>query len=249
VGVSGAIAIVGSCQFNQWNSRFSGGARLFDTRTGEQVARLRTEGIKKSDRFGSSVAIGESVAVVGAPWDDDQGIDAGAVYVFDVLSGELIFKLVADDGENYDEFGASVSIDGTTILVGSPKDGDRGINSGAMYVFDAISGEQVQKIGSSDGVFGDRFGTSVAIHGTNAFAGAFQDDDNGPNSGSTYVFDIRNEPCLADISADCSLNFDDVSAFMFAFGLRDDAVDFSGDGQFNFFDVSAFLAAFGGGCP
>jgi len=249
VGLSGTIAIVGSCHFNQWGSRFSGSARLFDTRTGEQLVRLHTEGVEKSDRFGSSVAIDGAVAVVGAPWDDDQGIDAGAAYVFDVKTGELMFKLVADDGGGYDEFGASVSIDGATILVGAPKDGDRGLNSGAMYVFDAVSGEQIQKIGSSDGEYGDRFGTSVAIDGTHAFAGAFKDDDHGPNAGAAYLFDIRNEPCIADISQDCTLNFEDVSEFLFAFGLRDDAVDFSGDGSFNFSDVSLFLSSFGDGCP
>lgn len=53
----------------------------------------------------------------------------------------------------------------------------------------------------------------------------------------------------ADMNADGSLNFFDVSAFLVAFSNGDFAADFTNDGIFNFFDVSAFLAAFGGGCP
>ncbi len=50
------------------------------------------------DRLGYSVAIGERIAVVGAPQDADQGHDSGAVYLFDPSTGAQLLKLLAADG-------------------------------------------------------------------------------------------------------------------------------------------------------
>lgn len=60
---------------------------------------------------------------------------------------------------------------------------------------------------------------------------------------------LLSTPCLADLNADGSLDFFDVSAFLTAYNAQDSSADFTGDGQFNFFDVSAFLSAFTNGCP
>ena len=45
-----------------------------------------------------------------------------------------------------------------------------------------------EKVLASDGAAGDRFGSSVSISGDYALIGSFLDDDNGTNSGATYVF-------------------------------------------------------------
>jgi len=73
-------------------------------------------------------------------------------------------------------------------------------------------------------------------------------------SSSSFEFSVMYsqgplKDCPADLSADGTLNFLDVSAFLAAFGNQDPAADFETDGNFNFLDVSAFLAAFGAGCP
>ena len=49
-----------------------------------------------------------------------------------VLSSD---KVTASDGFGNDLFGYSVSISGTTALVGSPYDDDRGSSSGSAYIF------------------------------------------------------------------------------------------------------------------
>ncbi len=51
-----------------------------------------------------------------------------------------------------------------------------------------ISGNLVAKITASDGVYGDQFGLSVAIGSDVIVVGAPQDDDNGSDSGSAYIF-------------------------------------------------------------
>jgi hypothetical protein len=45
------------------------------------------------------------------------------------------------------------------------------------------------KLLPADGAAGDEFGRSVAITGTTAVVGAWRDDNNGPDSGSAYLFD------------------------------------------------------------
>ena len=46
------------------------------------------------------------------------------------------------------------------------------------------------KITASDGDFGDNFGVSVAAGSGRIVVGAYNDDDNGTNSGSAYIFDL-----------------------------------------------------------
>ena len=55
------------------------------------------------------------------------------------------------------------------------------------------------------------------------------------------------ECCPADINCDGSINFFDLSDFIYC--ITADLCDYNGDGAYNYFDVSAFLADFTGGCP
>jgi len=55
--------------------------------------------------------------------------------------------------------------------------------------------------------------------------------------------------CNADLNADGSVSFPDVSLFLTAFANGDLTADFNGDGTLSFPDVSAFLGAFAAGCP
>ena len=55
--------------------------------------------------------------------------------------------------------------------------------------------------------------------------------------------------CNADLNADGSLDFFDVSAFLSLFSAQDPLADWNGDGSWDFFDVSGFLTSFGAGCP
>ena len=53
------------------------------------------------------------------------------------IDPEVFQKLVATDGAAGDQFGNSavVSADGSTVVVGSYKDDDRGNNSGSVYIY------------------------------------------------------------------------------------------------------------------
>ena len=140
-----------------------------------------------ADAFGFSVAVDGDTAVVGAFGDN---ATRGAAYLLTRQSGVWgqVAKLTASDGTATDHFGISVAVDGDTVVVGAYGDG-----SGSAYVFTKpgngwVTTSTAAKLTASDGDTGDQFGYSVAVDGDTVVAGAPRDDDNGPTSGSAYVF-------------------------------------------------------------
>ncbi|MEM7531345.1 MAG: SdrD B-like domain-containing protein [Chloroflexota bacterium] len=145
-----------------------------------------------SDRFGSSMALSGDTLLIGAYRDDDNGSNSGSAYVF-VRSGNTWSeqqKLLPSDGAANDQFGENVALDGDTALIGAYQDDDNGSNSGSAYVFTRSGNtwSQQQKLLPSDGAADDWFGYSLALDGDTLLIGAYEDDDNGTDSGSAYVF-------------------------------------------------------------
>ena len=97
-------------------------------------------------------------------------------------------KLTAPSGSASDEFGVSVALDNNTALVGSYLDDDNGTDSGSAYLFNSITGDLLHKFTAPDGSANDFFGRSVALSNNTALIGSYEDDDNGTDSGSAYLF-------------------------------------------------------------
>ncbi|MCK4872138.1 MAG: FG-GAP repeat protein [Phycisphaerales bacterium] len=217
VAISGATAIVGAYQDDD-NGNESGSAYLFDTTTGQQIAKLLPSDGAAGDWFGRSVAISGATAIVGAAFDDDNGDDSGSAYVFDTATGQQLFKLLPSDGAELDVFGLSVAISGATAIVGAYEDDDNGGASGSAYIFDTATGQQIAKLLPDDGAAGDRFGDSVAISGATAIVGADWNDDNGYESGSAYLFDASAAPCLGDLDGDGDVDQSDLGILLANYG-------------------------------
>ena len=166
--------------------------------TNETVKLTASDGAE-DDFFGISVSVYNNTAVIGAPYDDDNGPDSGSAYVFEKnsTSGNWTqtetVKLTASDGAEDDRFGRSVSVYNNTAVIGARFDDDNGPDSGSAYVFEknSTSGNwtQKQKLTASDGAEDDYFGYSVSLYNTTAVIGALYNDGNGSNSGSAYVFE------------------------------------------------------------
>lgn len=145
--------------------------------------------------FGSGIAVDGDTIVVGAAGDHENGLFyIGAAYVF-VRNGDiwsLQAKLTADDGEEGDIFGGSVSLDGNTVAIGAEGDDDHGFNSGAVYVFvrNGESWGQQEKLSAIDSEH-DGFAQSVSLYGDTVVVSALGDDEYGRGAGAAYVF-IRN---------------------------------------------------------
>ena len=146
------------------------------------------------DTFGSAVAISGNTIVVGAPKDDDNGVNSGSAYVFTrQADGRWTEeKLTASDGAQIDDFGASVAISGNTVVVGAWGDDDNGEQSGSAYIFtrQADGSWTEQKLMASDGSDDHRFGWDVAISGHVIVVGAYRHSPNprGHRPGAAYIF-------------------------------------------------------------
>ncbi len=201
VSISGGRIVVGAfCDDDAGDG--SGSAYLFDAYSGQQIYKLTADDAAESDLFGDSVSISGSMTVIGARRSkNDEGVKTGAAYIFDALTGEQLHKLTADDGEEGDWFGWATSISGNTVVVGAWLADHAGEHSGAAYVFDAITGEQLHKLIPTDAAAYRIFGYSVAVSGDTIVIGANGDDDGAENSGAAYVFDASNGQQLHKLKA------------------------------------------------
>lgn len=172
------------------SSKSNGGAAyLFDGTTGAQMHKLTADDAQSGDNFGWSSAIDANMAIVGANKKSIDGkATAGAAYLYDASTGQQLHKLTADDAAASDEFGYAVDISGNTAIVGASMKTENGIfNSGAAYLFDTGSGEQLVKLRASNGALLDRFGSCVSVDGDNFAVAPY-----GPDGGkSIYLGSVQ----------------------------------------------------------
>ncbi len=183
VAISGSTAIVGADGKNSG----TGAAYVFvrSGTTWKQEAELTAADGASNDQLGLSVAMSNSTVVVGAVHN---GSVKGAAYVF-VGSGtswSQQAKLTASDVASGGEFGVSVAISGSTVVVGADR---QRTFTGAAYVFvrSGPTWSHKTKLTASDGVPNDGFGRSVAISGSTVVVGALNNSLNG----AAYVYLLR----------------------------------------------------------
>jgi len=204
VSLSGSLALVGAYFDDIGGNSGQGSAYLFDCSSlpCSQLDKLTASDGATIDWFGNSVSLSGSMALVGAYQDDIGGIvNQGSAYLFDCASlpCSQIDKLTASDRAANDNFGISVSLDGSLALVGAYRD-DIGGNGdqGSAYLFDCASlpCSQIDKLTAFDGDSDDQFGVSVSFCGSLALVGASSDNIGGnSNQGSAYLFDCASLPC------------------------------------------------------
>ena len=200
IDISGSRAIVGSYLDDDFGHS-SGSAYIFDVSTGNELMKLTASDGAEGDQFGYWVALDGNIAIVGSKYDDHAGYRSGSAYVFDVTTGEELFKLTASDADFYDEFGYAVAIEGNTALVGAWSNNDAGKDSGSVYVFDVTTGNELMKLTASDAQAGDYFGYAMGISNNTIVVGAYGDNDLGNESGSIYFYDLTFGDELGKVTA------------------------------------------------
>jgi CSLREA domain-containing protein len=202
VGVSGDTIIVGANQDDTAIGVNSGSAYIFTRTNGvwtEQQHLFASSGAPGA-AFGDAVAIEGDTAIIGSLWEDSSsGNNAGGAYIFKRSGGiwaqqQRLNSPDSGDGMN---FGISVAISGQYIVIGS--------NVGAYLFFRSVPNWiYAQKWQALDGESNDGFGQSVAVSGDTGVVGAPLDDTpRGTDTGSAYIFQIRNglEPLQQKVTA------------------------------------------------
>jgi hypothetical protein len=148
---------------------------------------------QSGEQQGYSVAIDGNIAVVGVPGDDVGNISSGVAKVYDTTAGVLLYTLTNSSPAPGGNFGISVAIAGTRIVVGAGY-ADTGTRyAGTAYLYDLASPTPnlpVATLTNPSPVALDHFGSSVAISGARVVIGAPNNSAGAQYAGSAYVYDL-----------------------------------------------------------
>ncbi len=206
-----ADVIIGA-PFNDASGPDAGQAYVYYGGPGaDAVADLTLTGAAAGDNFGSSVASAGDVNVdgiadliVGAPFNDAGGTDAGRAYVYyGGTPPNAIADLTLTGAAAGDNFGASVASAGDVngdsfpdVIVGAPGSDAGGMDAGQAYVYyGGTPPNAIADLTLTGAAPGDYFGYSVASAGkvnadsyADLIVGAPANDAGGVQAGRAYVY-------------------------------------------------------------
>ncbi|KAG9390081.1 FG-GAP repeat [Carpediemonas membranifera] len=176
VAINGSYAVVGAYYENDLDGRVYVYRKPHDVWRLHQTLTVSDAGAGDCT-LGSAVALHGDYMVVGASNADDKG--AAYVFQLDDTVWSLMQKLVDSAGSQYDLFGSSVAISGTTIAVGAPKSDAAANEGGAVVVFLLTSATwtATQKLTASDPSNNAYFGHRLAMAGARMAVAASRDDE------------------------------------------------------------------------
>jgi len=138
-----------------------GNAHVFDPDTGTLIDSFVSPDVSGADLYGSTVALDDDLALVGAPGDN-------TVYVYrDDGNGNWSAAGTLTSPGSGSEFGAAIAADGDFIIVGAP-----GIDK--AYVFADAGTSAWPVVAELTGTNDSDFGRAVALADETAFVGAPQ---------------------------------------------------------------------------
>lgn len=218
VALSGDTLAVGA-HLNDTQGEDAGSVFIFERNEGGSnawglVQHLVAGDGAPGDEFGYAVAVDGDLLVVGAPGEQDIGIESGAAYVFsrtNTVSNTwvAVSKYRPFDGANGDAFGSDVDVENGFVVVGAPLDDDFGDKSGAVYVYahdvpGTPPGSLREKINPPDADNLDEFGFSLSLGQATLAVGAPRLDVDLDRIGGAYVYRLQynNAPIVAAPLAD-----------------------------------------------
>jgi FG-GAP repeat len=195
VAISGDTFMVGSEYLAPNHGAGIGAVYVYERVEGVWTAtkKLTSTTWKGGYEFGRYLAMDGNIAVIGAYHEEHGANTRGSAYVYVRDHGQWSQQQklsVKEQLGEWDDFGISVAIHGSTIIVGNNgADGQRG----AAYVFtadDKLNWTQQTKLVAGDGLIEEVFGTSVATNGSDVLAAAARKAIVGPSCGAVYYTSI-----------------------------------------------------------
>jgi outer membrane protein assembly factor BamB len=161
---------------------------LFDART-HRLAHTLVDPHASGDvhELGAALALGAADVVVGAPFDDADGTDAGAAWVFDRRTGALRFALASPNPFPGARFGTAVALVGDDVIVGASAEGASGAR-GSVSAYARDSGELRWTRAAPASADARLFGYAVAADARHVVVGA-PCRDGEAHSGLAVVLD------------------------------------------------------------
>ncbi|MGO4920022.1 DUF7619 domain-containing protein [Maribacter spongiicola] len=230
VAISGANIVVGADK-NDDNGESSGSAYIFEkdnNNSWSQTTKLIPNDGATSDFFGTSVAISKTWVVVGSRFQDTNGLDSGAAYIFEKLSPGIWSqpeKLLAFDGTENDGFAHRVAINDTYLAISAPLDDDIGTNTGSVHLYEfgsnytwdfliklnACNATPYRNFGDDLSLSGSTLGVGTYYYSKEGIAYAFEIDGAILDTDGDGVVDNQdedpNDPCLP-LQAEGYINYE-----------------------------------------
>ena len=193
VSIRGDVALVGASEFANGGS---GSAYVYRFDYADAIWKFEQEfappGLLPGDTFGYPIALSPcgSVAIVGAPYDDEGGNLAGAAYVFRFNGAAWVLdqKLTASDANESEFFGISAAIDHDRVAIGAFAPG----GTGSAYVFEfdrsTMTWQEQPKLAPAELQAGDWFGWNLSLSGDALAVLSVHDDDAAEDAGAIYIY-------------------------------------------------------------
>jgi hypothetical protein len=202
------------------------GALFVYERTGPDAVDLalaqvvRIPGVSPAHLIGSSVDVDSDTIVLGVPFDDEAGLDAGTTLVFERMtarsdSWRFAAKLAPSVPSHGAWFGGHVAVVGDTIAVGAPFAEGHGLPVGAVFLFerggsDPGAWRETQVLSPLQVENPSWFGTELVLEDHRLIVGAPFHDAIANNAGAVYVFERAERAwSLQEVLTPASLASDD----------------------------------------
>ncbi|MEM9387339.1 MAG: hypothetical protein AAGA68_19930 [Pseudomonadota bacterium] len=195
VSADGARMIIGARgdtgEDDQGANGGGGAVYLYDNVAGTAIKVFASDAAF-ADNFGTNVAISDEFAIASAPFNDDAGSSSGSVYLLDPDTGAELAILRASDAAPQDLFGYQLAISGSMAAIATPfADGAGGVDTGAVYLFDLITREELLKITLEGAAPLEQFGFDVSMDGALIAIGSA--------TGRAWVYDIEAGGFIAEL--------------------------------------------------
>ena len=152
--------------------------------------------VNPGDRFGTSVSLRTSHAVIGSPYSNFAGPLAGKVVSYRRSAGIWILLpfLTPPAGSVGTGYGATLAIEDDLLVVGAPMDtGNEAVPTGSVNIYRYENGWQLES--SHQGTPGSFLGTAVALDKGVVIAGAPLDSASAPLGGAVSFIVSGDDDC------------------------------------------------------
>lgn len=184
VDIHGNYAAVGSRYNTNENGSKAGAVYIYKLESGSWyfIRKLIPYMSAPNVRY-EKPALSDNYVAVGAPYHPDGGV----VYFTDTTQGllHLNFAVGSIKNEEGDNYGQSLAIYDTTMIVGAPNQND----TGAVYIY-SLNTLKEKFIVPSKGAPGDKFGAAIDIDSNYMIVGACGDNEMGENAGAIYIYNL-----------------------------------------------------------
>ncbi len=163
IDIDGPHAVVGA-------TGHAGALHIFSLPDAHHRRKITVPELEKGDLFGSNAAISGTRVLAGAPHRHKAvGFLAGTAYLFDATGVRPTIELIPSKPRGSDRFGFAVAIDSDFAIVSAP--GSSPTQSGAVYVFDAVTGVELHRLTPSIPDM-TLFGYSLGVDGGRLLVGS-----------------------------------------------------------------------------